>query len=467
MNYGRYHIQGELGSGAMGFVYRAHDPQIDRLVALKVLRQDRVTSEEFVYRFLKEAKAIGRLSHPNIVTVYDAGQDHETIYIAMEFLEGKPLNEVIQERRLSVEEVVNIGVHVAEALDYAHSQGIVHRDIKPSNIFITSFKRPIITDFGIARIDDPSSPHQTQAGTILGTPLYMSPEQVMGKTVDGRSDLYSLGVILYELTTCKNPFRGKNIAAIFRAILEDTPDEPVKTDSSVPQVVSELIMKSIEKMPDKRFQTGRGIAEHLKTCQKRRKSDLSRERRIKKKSQHYGLLVFIAFAVIVVGIGFLYYLVAWEKPETPAKSALDAPSRKEPAYVEKKPEDFKSPTLATSSAKLTGAGKEKAEIGLVKKEPGIISPSGVQSPSIDETRSIEKSAMQAVLKVGSSPIGAQVFMDDSFKGKTPLELELPFGKYEIRVRLHDYYDWEAQLKLEKEGEVPLFVRLIPMDEKKP
>ena len=444
MNYGRYHIQGELGSGAMGLVYRAHDPQIDRLVALKVLRQDRVTSEEFVYRFLKEAKAIGRLSHPNIVTVYDAGQDHETIYIAMEFLEGKPLNEVIQERRLSVQEVVNIGVHVAEALDYAHSQGIVHRDIKPSNIFVTSFKRPIITDFGIARIDDPSSPHQTQAGTILGTPLYMSPEQVMGKTVDGRSDLYSLGVILYELATGKNPFRGKNIAAIFRAIMEDTPAEPVKTDSSVPQIVSELIMKSIEKMPDKRFQTGREIAERLKTCQKRRKADLSPERRIKKKSQHYGLLAFIAFAVIVVGIGFLYYLVAWEKPETPAKSAL-----------------------ATSSAKLTGASKEKAEMGLIKKEPGIISPSGVQSPSIDETRLIEKSAMQAVLKVGSSPIGAQVFMDDSFKGKTPLELELPFGKYEIRVRLHDYYDWEAQLKLDKEGEVPLFVRLIPMDEKKP
>ncbi len=444
MNYGRYHIQGELGSGAMGLVYRAHDPQIDRLVALKVLRQDRVTSEEFVYRFLKEAKAIGRLSHPNIVTVYDAGQDHETIYIAMEFLEGKPLNEVIQERRLSVQEVVNIGVHVAEALDYAHSQGIVHRDIKPSNIFVTSFKRPIITDFGIARIDDPSSPHQTQAGTILGTPLYMSPEQVMGKTVDGRSDLYSLGVILYELATGKNPFRGKNIAAIFRAILEDTPAEPVKTDSSVPQVVSELIMKSIEKMPDKRFQTGRGIAERLKTCQKRRESDLSRERRIEKKSQHYGLLAFIAFAVIVVGIGFVYYLVAWEKPETPAKSAL-----------------------STSSAKLTGAGKEKSEIGLVKKEPEITSPSGVQSPSISETGSMEKSAMQAVLKVGSSPIGAQVFMDDSFKGKTPLDLELPFGKYEIRVRLHDYYDWEAQLKLEKEGEVPLFVRLIPMDEKKP
>jgi len=436
VNYGRYHIQGELGSGAMGVVYRAHDPQIDRLVALKVLRQDRVTSEEFVYRFLKEAKAIGRLSHPNIVTIYDAGQDHETIYIAMEFLEGKPLNEVIQERRLSVQEVMNIGVHVAEALDYAHSQGIVHRDIKPSNIFVTSFKRPIITDFGIARIDDPSSPHQTQAGTILGTPLYMSPEQVMGKTVDGRSDLYSLGVILYELATGKNPFRGKNIAAIFRAIMEDTPAEPVKTDSSVPQVLSELIMKSIEKMPDKRFQTGRGIAEHLKTCQKRRKSDLSPERRIEKKSQHYGLLAFIAFAVIVVGIGFLYYLVAWEKPETPAKSELDAPSRKETAYV-------------------------------VEKKPEIISPSGVQSPTIDETRSIVKPAMQAVLKVGSSPIGAQVFMDDSFKGKTPLELELPFGKYEIRVRLHDYYDWEAQLKLEKEGEVPLFVRLIPMDEKKP
>ncbi|MBW1867329.1 MAG: serine/threonine protein kinase, partial [Deltaproteobacteria bacterium] len=214
MKYGRYEIIKELGRGAMGVVYQAHDPRIDRLVALKVLRPDRVTSQDFVQRFLKEAKAIGRLSHANIVTVYDVGQDHETIYIAMEFLEGRPLNEVVREKPPAVKDVINIGLQVAEALNYAHARGIVHRDIKPSNIILDDEGRIKITDFGIARIEDPEATQQTQAGEILGTPVYMSPEQVMGKTVDGRSDLYSLGIILYELTTGQRPFSGENIAVI-------------------------------------------------------------------------------------------------------------------------------------------------------------------------------------------------------------------------------------------------------------
>ena len=184
MKYGRYDIVGELGKGSMGVIYRAHDPQIDRVVALKVLRHDRVISEGFVQRFFKEAKAIGRLSHPSIVTVYDVGRDQGTIYIAMEFLEGTPLDRVIQEKRLSLEEIVDLGVQVAEALDYAHQQGIVHRDIKPANIILTPTGQAKITDFGIARIEDPSAPQQTQAGEILGTPSYMSPEQVMSQPVD-------------------------------------------------------------------------------------------------------------------------------------------------------------------------------------------------------------------------------------------------------------------------------------------
>ena len=195
MKYGRYEIVGELGKGSMGVIYKAHDPQIDRVIALKVLRHDRVTSEEFVKRFYKEAKAIGRLSHSAIVTIYDVGQDKGTIYIAMEFLEGPSFDGIIQERRLSPEEIVDLGAQVAEALDYAHQQGIVHRDIKPANIILTPTGQVKITDFGIARIEDPSAPQQTQAGEILGTPSYMSPEQVMGQPVDGRSDLYSLGVI--------------------------------------------------------------------------------------------------------------------------------------------------------------------------------------------------------------------------------------------------------------------------------
>ncbi len=402
MNYRRYQIVDELGRGSMGVVHRAHDPQIDRLIALKALRHDRVTSEVFVQRFLKEAKAIGRLSHPNIVTVYDVGRDHGSIYIAMEFLEGTPLNEVIQEKRLTLEEIVDLGVQLAEALDYAHQKGIVHRDIKPTNIIITPDGRAKITDFGIARIEDPSATQQTQAGEILGTPVYMSPEQVMGRPVDGRSDLYSLGVILYELSTQKRPFRGNSIAAIFRAITQDTPAAPATTDPSISRKLSDLVMKSLNKRPDKRLQTGKAMAEALKACLVETKP----------RAKHHGLLVVIAFIVMSIAGGLAYYFMTKGKPGQPVESGLESSSRGE-------------------------------------------SPSGMQV------------AKPGVLKVDSVPAGAQVFIDGSFQGKTPLTLELSLGKYEVRLSLPNYYEWEAQLQLNEEGETPLFCRLIPMDERNP
>ena len=412
MNYGRYQIEEELGKGSMGVVYRAHDPQIDRLLALKVLRHDRVTSEAFVQRFLKEAKAIGRLSHPNIVTVYDVGRDHGTIYIAMEFLEGSPLNEVIQEKRLTLGEIVDLGVQVAEALDYAHQKGIVHRDIKPTNIIVTPDGQAKITDFGIARIEDPSATQQTQAGEILGTPIYMSPEQVMGRPVDGRSDLYSLGVILYELSTQKRPFRGNSIAAIFKAITQDTPAEPAITDSSISRELSGLIMQSLNKRPDERLQTGKAMAEALKACLAERESKALPPQAVKKRAKHQGLFVFIAFIAVSVAGGLAYYfMVAKGKPEQAVESVLESSSRSE-------------------------------------------FPPDVQV------------ARPGVLKVESVPTGAQVFIDGSFQGKTPLTLELSLGKYEVRLSLPDYYEWEAQLQLNEEGETPLFCRLIPMEESK-
>jgi serine/threonine protein kinase len=401
MNYGRYQIVKELGKGSMGVVYQAHDPQIDRLVALKALRQDRVTSEDFVQRFLKEAKAIGRLSHQNIVTVYDVGRDHGTIYIAMEFLEGTPLNEVIQEKRFTLEKIVDLGVQVAEALDYAHQKGIVHRDIKPTNIILTPDGQAKITDFGIARIEDPLATQQTQAGEILGTPVYMSPEQVMGRPVDGRSDLYSLGVILYEISTQKRPFRGSNLASIFRAITQDNPAEPTTTDPSISRDLSELIMKSLNKTPGERVQTGKAMAEALTACLAARESKAPPPQPAEKRTKQHGLFIIIAFIALSVAGGLAYYFMAKGKPD-------------------------------------------KGE-----------------SPSVVEV------AKPGLLKVESVPTGAQVFLDGSFQGKTPLRLELPFGKYEVRLSLPDYYEWEAQLQLNQEGETPLFCRLIPMEEMNP
>ncbi len=266
IQYGRYQIIKELGRGAMGVIYEAYDPQIGRSVALKILRQDRITSETFVLRFFKEARAIGRLSHPNTVSIYDVGQDQGTIYIAMEFLDGEPLNKVVENRRLSIKEIIHIGIQIAEGLDYAHQNGIVHRDIKPENIILQASGQVKITDFGIAHIEDPLMPEQTQAGEILGTPVYMSPEQISSRTVDGRSDLFSLGIILYELTTGKRPFRGDNLSIIFSSITLETPMTPAKVNPDIPVNLSKIIMKCLEKIPDERFERGKSLAEALKNC---------------------------------------------------------------------------------------------------------------------------------------------------------------------------------------------------------
>ncbi|WP_319585624.1 serine/threonine-protein kinase [uncultured Desulfobulbus sp.] len=264
--YGRYQILGELGRGNMGVVYKAHDPQIHRTIALKALREDRVTSSEFVRRFLKEAMAVGRLSHPGIVTVYDVGQDHGTVYIAMEFLQGTPLDELMATRQFTLAEIVSIGIQTAQALQYAHQHGIIHRDIKPPNIIYSPEGAIRVTDFGIARVEDPDGQTMTQIGEILGTPRYMSPEQVMGQELDGRSDLYSLGVILYQLTTGKRPFQGETLAAIFRSITQDTPEAPHVLEPMLPTALSAAIMRLLEKDPANRFADGNALIAALKEC---------------------------------------------------------------------------------------------------------------------------------------------------------------------------------------------------------
>jgi len=266
--YGRYEIIKELGRGSMGIVYLGHDPQIDRLVAIKVLRQDRVTSEAFVTRFLKEARAIGRLSHPNIVAVYDVGEDQGTIYLTMEYIEGRSLAEIIKEKKVNVHELKEWAIQIADALNYAHNKGIVHRDIKPSNIIVQKDGYIKITDFGIAHIEDPNALQQTQAGEILGTPAYMSPEQVLGEKVDGRSDLFSLGIILYEALTQKKPFKGDTLTAIFKEIIQTTPISPDKISKDVSPELAQIIMKCLAKDPKERFQTGAELAEALKKLSK-------------------------------------------------------------------------------------------------------------------------------------------------------------------------------------------------------
>lgn len=264
---GRYEVLGELGQGAMGVVYKAKDPLIDRVVAIKTINLGLAMDEKEEYegRFYQEAKAAGRLNHPNIVTIYDVGKSGDVAYIAMEFLEGRELRDIMNEGGLlAVDQVLNIAAQVAQGLAYAHEHGIVHRDVKPSNIMVIRDGHVKITDFGIARMA--SSSVRTQTGMVLGSPKYMSPEQVMGKSIDQRSDIFSLGVMLYEMLTGQAPFNGENVNAIMYQTLNAVPPPPNLLNPAVPEMVNFIVAKALAKGLEDRYQNAQDFAVDLRTC---------------------------------------------------------------------------------------------------------------------------------------------------------------------------------------------------------
>jgi serine/threonine-protein kinase len=262
---GRYQILERIGRGAMATVYKAYDPEINRTLALKFLQPDLCVDEEHRSRFLREAKAAGGLSHPNIVTVFDVGEIQGRPYIAMELLDGTPLSEIMRPGAgMPIRDVVEIGIQLARALDYAHSKGIFHRDIKPSNIMRLKDGNTIkVTDFGIARIDGGEDTQHTRVGTVLGTPQYMSPEQAMGEKVDGRSDLFSVGVVLYQLLAGHAPFEATSIVTLAHRIAKEDPTPIEKQRRDIPPALRRVVERCLKKQPDKRFQNGRELAAAL------------------------------------------------------------------------------------------------------------------------------------------------------------------------------------------------------------
>jgi serine/threonine protein kinase len=264
---GRYEIVGELGQGAMGVVYKATDPLIDRIVAIKTITLSLAQEEreEYEGRFYQEAKAAGRLSHPNIVTIFDVGRSGDIAYIAMEFLQGRELRDILNdEKQLPVDQVLDIVAQVALGLAYAHEHGIIHRDVKPSNIMVLRDGHAKITDFGIARMA--SAAVRTQTGMVLGSPKYMSPEQVMGKLTDQRSDIFSLGVMLYEMLTGQPPFMGENVNAIMYQTLNAIPQPPSALNAAVPDMLNFIVAKALAKDIENRYQNARDLANDLRAC---------------------------------------------------------------------------------------------------------------------------------------------------------------------------------------------------------
>jgi serine/threonine-protein kinase len=264
---GRYQIISELGQGAMGVVYKAKDPLIDREVAIKTINLSLAQEEreEYEARFYQEAKAAGRLSHPNIVTIYDVGRTEDIAYIAMEYLQGRELRDILNDNRiLPIGQVIDIISQVALGLSYAHEHEIVHRDIKPSNVMVIRDGHVKITDFGIARMA--SAAVRTQTGMVLGSPKYMSPEQVMGKLTDQRSDIFSLGVMLYEMLTGQAPFMGENVNAIMYQTLNTVPAVPSTMNADVPEMLNFIVAKALAKDLDSRYQNARDMANDLRAC---------------------------------------------------------------------------------------------------------------------------------------------------------------------------------------------------------
>ncbi len=264
----RYQLLERLGSGGMADVYRSRDLMLDRYVAIKVLRKDFSTNAEFQNQFRLEARAAANLSHPNIVTVYDVGKAGDVVFMAMEYLQGPELGDLMRrDGGLALEQAIDIAAQISEGLAYAHERGVVHRDIKPPNIMVLDGGLVKITDFGIARRR--SSEVQTQTGMLLGSPRYMSPEVFLGKKADARSDIFSLGIILYEVLTGVAPFSGDSVSALMYQTINFMPPAPGSLRASVPAMLDFIVAKTLAKNPDERYADARALAADLRDCARR------------------------------------------------------------------------------------------------------------------------------------------------------------------------------------------------------
>lgn len=260
---GKYRIDGMLGAGAMGVVYRAHDPVIERDVAIKTIRAELLDGEEgdaWRQRFEQEARVAARCLHPNLVTIFDCGEERGVPYIVMEYVAGRPLHEYRRATELCLAASVHIVAQVLDALQVAHAAGIVHRDIKPGNVLLLADARVKLADFGIAKLQ---SAAVTGHGTMVGTPNYMAPEQFSGEAIDARCDLYATGVLLFELITGQRPFSGQSDAELMYRVLKEAPPNPMELNPEIPPALAACVLRALAKEPERRFADARAFAAAL------------------------------------------------------------------------------------------------------------------------------------------------------------------------------------------------------------
>ncbi len=479
---GRYTIVRELGHGAMGIVYEAEDPNIGRHVALKVVRTDQIGAnrEDVLRRFKNEARAAGNLNHPNIITIHDAGEHEGLLFIAMEFVEGTNLAELIAKQgRMASAKIVDIMRQICAGLDFAHTRGIIHRDIKPANIMLTD-SLVKITDFGIANVGD----GMTITGTVVGTPNYMSPEQVLGKTIDGRSDLFSVGVILYEMVTGERPFEGQSITTIMYKIVHEEPIAPRKLDSTIHPGLSAIVEKALAKAPEARFQTGSDLAVALENYKQAGTATLTGNE-------------------TTATLPPLPETAAITQPEMQAALAVRTQSIQttevQPTVIlpEKKKRGF-SPyllgcfgvvalgilaiTLITVVAILKGDRTKKPKVTVtdngVTVDTNAEQPAAPAAPKPPETGAaapaspnagvIEHSPPKpakttATLKLNSTPPGAEVVVDGKATGKsTPTSVSVERGQHAIALQMDGFQEASAKFKVSGGEEFEFSPQLAPL-----
>ena len=476
---GRYELLSELGRGTSGVVYKAHDPKLDRLVALKILRPELVSLEEsgvgLRQRFHQEAVAAGRLTHPAIVAVHDVGEAEGRPFMVMEYIEGGTLADLLLGGRpLPLIEAVGIVVQVCAALDYAHRHGVVHRDIKPRNILVGPGVTKV-TDFGTARILGAS---HTQTGTMMGTPAYMSPEMVRGQAADPRSDLFSLGVVLYETLTGVNPFNAADLAAVLYRIVNIDAPSVRHHNAELPATLDRVLRRALVKEPEARYATATDFANALREAGagERQAWKLRALRDIGHDLRRTRLLsrpVRVAFAALcLLGIGVGTWTGLRREPELP-RAVATAPDVKREVEPPVRPSSAKTPptpvttpkakagqTVATTPAKTprpappalkapvdTPKAATSDETAPIARTPVVTAPNATLAKATTKAVPAPTAAESRCLSVNALPF-AEVYVDDRSVGYTPSAcLRVPIGEHRVRFQMDGQKSPERLLRI--------------------
>ena len=471
---GRYALKYRIGEGGLGTVYAAHDPLLSRLIAIKTLNLELSAEEResFNALFLNEARAAAGLSHPHIVTVFDAGTSDNSAYIAMELLKGRDLRQLRQDGwRPTADQAALIVRRVADALAYAHSKGVVHRDVKPANIFMVGRTQPRVLDFGIARV---AHRHEGGGDIAAGSPYYMAPEQARHQTVDRRADVFSLGVVLYELLTDQKPFRGTTLAEISAAVIEHDPPLASDVDTRVPRGLAEIAARAMVKDPDQRYRSARSFSRELRHWLDEHNGVVEAPEPVR--AMRRGWLIWAAAAtsaVILGGIALFMATASHENPAALAARPIDnlpsatvaadgTPPAEPPARLPPTAERSQDAAAAVAAARATSTSSAQvpakatktslAAASTPKPKPQPVKTAGAGKDTSRDVRPGENKATsspdpkvasanksQGVVRLAVSPWG-QVEVNGIAAGNAPplTELSLNEGKHLITIRNADF-----------------------------